>query len=824
MKIFGKVLFYIIIAAMTAAVLTGCQTLLDEFLAIDWETPAEAPEEPKVETPAPEPAAPPPKPEPAAAEIADQRMTEILDEPEEAEEDFLVIDSIADPFEVLLQDPLILLITAPDTDTYVFRHLTFDVIDVYAAVFDFIQDAPLNDNFDGEQLTETFEADLIRGESYLIFIAPLDDKDFGKTVRFSVLPAEKPPEPAEIPDPEPPAPEGIPDPEPPAPVVIPDPEPAPPEVPAAVPPVRTDERIKMIAAGYENSFVLLHDGTLLATGHNGFGQFGDGSGISRTSFTPIADNVKTFSVSEFGHLLAVKNDGALYASGYNVYGQLGDGTKTDRFSFVKTADGVRSVSAGSGHSMILKEDGTLWAAGDNTFGQLGDGTREHRSTFVQVAQQVASVQAGNSHTVLVKEDGSIWAAGHNSFGELGDGTTRIRTSFVRIAGSADQVYAEGGRTLLLQDSQLSAAGQNWYGELGRIDSQALSQFTTLASEVRYASSGAFHTMFIDTDGVLHAAGFNGYGRLGSGTLEPVSSYTPVSEQVLAVSAGARHTLMLKEDGTLWAAGNNDHGQLGLGHLRSSVRFTQIIIPAHTVYIPADRTEAVQPAADPAAARSPAPPQDGEYRIGSIGPAGGLIVYDRGITEGWWRYIEMTPAGVRMVNGIPTADMHQEGYSSAPTHYKFGFSRETPTGSSRFSMTRNEIGHARANTTYLVMNMGDTAYTSYDQNVTETTSIYAAKMCDDLVFGGFNDWSLPTADELAVISETLFLGKTYDEKRELGLPLDLNQCWSSTEVFKQGEITGGFTGYFLAIIQDFQDDKSFPILKNWETQVFAVRYF
>ena len=50
--------------------------------------------------------------------------------------------------------------------------------------------------------------------------------------------------------------------------------------------------------------------------------------------------------------------------------------------------------------------------------------------------------------------------------------------------------------------------------------------------------------------------------------------------------------------------------------------------------------------------------------------------------------------------------------------------------------------------------------------------YAAKLCDDLVLGGYNDWYLPSKDEL----NQLYLNKT-----EIGGFGDIQSYWSSSEI-------------------------------------------
>ncbi|HUA38528.1 MAG TPA: hypothetical protein VMA35_09080 [Candidatus Sulfopaludibacter sp.] len=88
------------------------------------------------------------------------------------------------------------------------------------------------------------------------------------------------------------------------------------------------------------------------------------------------------------------------------------------------------------------------------------------------------------------------------------------------------------------------------------------------------TAGAYHSLFLKSDGSLWAMGYNGEGQLGDGTYT-MGTNSPeeiVAGNVTAIAAGAYHSLFLKSDGSLWAMGANttsppggsDSGQLGDG--------------------------------------------------------------------------------------------------------------------------------------------------------------------------------------------------------------------------------------------------------------------
>ena len=130
-----------------------------------------------------------------------------------------------------------------------------------------------------------------------------------------------------------------------------------------------------------------------------------------------------------------------------------------------------------------------------------------------------------------------------------------------------------------------------------------------------------------------------------------------------------------------------------------------------------------------------------------GPAGGYIFYDKGSYSDGWRYLEMAPADIT---------------TSSSKYFVFGYYRKTADGDNLFvngstkyiegtskandmKSTGTAIGTGKANTTKLVSAMGDAAYCL--RNGSSTTADYAARLCDDYTYNGYDDWFLPSKDEL-----------------------------------------------------------------------------
>jgi hypothetical protein len=166
---------------------------------------------------------------------------------------------------------------------------------------------------------------------------------------------------------------------------------------------------------------------------------------------------------------------------------------------------------------------------------------------------------------------------------------------------------------------------------------------------------------------------------------------------------------------------------------------------------------------------------GTLRIGSKGPAGGLVFYDcdldnedgneDGLTssECGWRFLEAAPQDVgEAVFGYYRRSSNGENlYVNGDTNYY------------EENCTRTGIGYGKSNTEMLVDAMGDEAY--IDSYGSEKTGNYAAKMCADYSLNGYDDWFLPSIDELGLMD--LNLDKNGFGDFESGFCL---YYWSSSE--------------------------------------------
>jgi hypothetical protein len=140
-----------------------------------------------------------------------------------------------------------------------------------------------------------------------------------------------------------------------------------------------------------------------------------------------------------------------------------------------------------------------------------------------------------------------------------------------------------------------------------------------------------------------------------------------------------------------------------------------------------------PAQAPAPAPVPAVPTT--YKIGDTGPAGGFIFYDKGNNSGGWRYLEAAPASTER-----TLPFFVEGY---------GMYNSVKCGDKR-------VGAGKENTRIWMQII------SKEGGGINTAQWY----CDQLTANGYDDWYLPTEDELLYMYNSFsnglgdFQGKEY----------------------------------------------------------------
>lgn len=132
-----------------------------------------------------------------------------------------------------------------------------------------------------------------------------------------------------------------------------------------------------------------------------------------------------------------------------------------------------------------------------------------------------------------------------------------------------------------------------------------------------------------------------------------------------------------------------------------------------------------------------------YSLLDTGPAGGIIFYDKGSYSNGWRYLEAAPA------------------STEWTHIEWGDVETLISGADGTA-----FGTGEQNTADIIAVQG-------------TGSTYAAQLCEGLSYGGYEDWFLPSKDELDLIYENLYLNEVGGFPPEENL--NPNHYWSSSQL-------------------------------------------
>jgi len=125
------------------------------------------------------------------------------------------------------------------------------------------------------------------------------------------------------------------------------------------------------------------------------------------------------------------------------------------------------------------------------------------------------------------------------------------------------------------------------------------------------------------------------------------------------------------------------------------------------------------------------PSEKTYNIGDIGPAKGIVFYDKGVFSNGWRYLEAAPVETEFKS-------------------QWGAYKQDVQG------TLQVLGSGKRNTELIIKQGGK-----------------AATLCAELNFEGFSDWFLPSKDELDLMYKNL-------KQNNLGDFSNNGRYWSSTQ--------------------------------------------
>lgn len=314
--------------------------------------------------------------------------------------------------------------------------------------------------------------------------------------------------------------------------------------------------IVQVSSGYVHTVALLADGTVWTAGTEGYGQLGRStSTVPGTQWGQVPGlSGATQIAAGWNNSYALLSDGTVMAWGWNIWGQCGDGTNTDRYSPVAVIGlpkKVISLVAGRVNGLVVLEDNTAMAWGaSNASGQLGNGSTSNSSTPVVISNisGVVKLAGGNDTHSALLSDGSVWAWGANANGQVGDGTTVTRLTPVKLSGvTGVKDIARGGDAGYAQssDGSISGWGSNAYGQVG--DGSTTDRWSPVPvsglSNVVQLAGGYYNGYALQSDGSAKAWGRNDAGQLGNNS--STQSASPVTVQglsgkpVTSLATGAR---------------------------------------------------------------------------------------------------------------------------------------------------------------------------------------------------------------------------------------------------------------------------------------------
>ena len=200
---------------------------------------------------------------------------------------------------------------------------------------------------------------------------------------------------------------------------------------------------------------------------------------------------------------------------------------------------------------LLLEDGSLWGVGDNRHGQLGNGDPTSTSsptvtTFTRVMEgagkpltNAKEVTGSWKFTAVLKNDGTVYTFGDNTYGQLGRGDSPAVTDYaVKVSGMSDIVSIAAGMDHLILVNQSGGAFAAGRGDSGQLATSAMTfpnKRSTFESMVRNfdvtniarASAGHYHSVLLTKNSEVLAAGRNSEGQLGLTTTANKNVLEPV---------------------------------------------------------------------------------------------------------------------------------------------------------------------------------------------------------------------------------------------------------------------------------------------------------
>lgn len=218
--------------------------------------------------------------------------------------------------------------------------------------------------------------------------------------------------------------------------------------PVPIEPTKTFTKICATVNTYTSLYAIDNAGALWVAGYNGNGNLGLGNTTSITTLTQVtlsqqindvaaaAGKQDNGGVNSFAVLKSVS--GIIFTCGNNSYGQLGDGTTVSKSSFVSLqatlgTDNSSIFISNDGYygvAGVIKNNGTVKIWGYNEQSALGQGNTTNSSsplslTFSNATSTVKAVICSGARQyqtfAFLFNDGKVYTTGYNGYYQRGDG-------------------------------------------------------------------------------------------------------------------------------------------------------------------------------------------------------------------------------------------------------------------------------------------------------------------------------------------------------------------------------------------------------------------
>ncbi|HEY0997337.1 MAG TPA: hypothetical protein VGD77_15185, partial [Gemmatimonadaceae bacterium] len=337
-----------------------------------------------------------------------------------------------------------------------------------------------------------------------------------------------------------------------------------------------------VDAGYEHSCAVTVQGVTACWGGDYNTQLGDSVRLTmQLSPRRVAGNLR-FATIALGdeHSCALSVSGPAFCWGYNAWGQGGNGTLATWSTWpaqVVAAPAFSAIAPGGNHTCALAASGGVaWCWGMGQHGQLGDNLfyaslGRHTPAVVYGSPSFLRVTSGLEHSCGIGSGGAASCWGLNSQGQLGDASTTNRAVPTPVTGGLTFSRISAGG---LHSCGLTSTGQAWcWGDdstsaLGDDATSDANAPVLVAGGHAFSeiSAGRFFTCALTADGTAWCWGANDVGQLGDGSYTQRAHPVQVAGTMhfTAIAAGGRHACSLGTDRQVYCWGANDFGQLGDG--------------------------------------------------------------------------------------------------------------------------------------------------------------------------------------------------------------------------------------------------------------------